>query len=99
MRTVLLATDDADGSVVARLKGETAFNWAFNDFPRQQFKKRGWMEFRSAREHTHPRTHAAAKSKHCACAVLCRRAHAARVFAAAARTPLATRDVRIPAAT
>ena len=46
VRTVLLATDDADGSVVERLQREKDFNWAFNDFPRKQFKKRGWMEFR-----------------------------------------------------
>jgi hypothetical protein len=43
VRTVLLATDDADGKVVGRLRDEKDFNWVFLDFPRSQFKKRGWM--------------------------------------------------------
>ena len=46
VRTVLLATDDADGKVTGRLPLEKGFNWAFLHYPRQQFKKRGWMEFR-----------------------------------------------------
>ncbi len=46
VRTVLLATDDADGKVTQRLASETGFNWAYLDYPRGQFKKRGWMEFR-----------------------------------------------------
>jgi len=46
VRTVLLATDDADGSLKRRLDDEKEFNWVYMDFPRKQFKKRGWMEFR-----------------------------------------------------
>ena len=46
VRTVLLATDDADGTVVGRLPQAKGFNWAFMSYPRAQFKKRGWMEFR-----------------------------------------------------
>jgi hypothetical protein len=46
VRTVLLATDDADGVVTGRLVTEKGFNWAYLDYPRKQFKKRGWMEFR-----------------------------------------------------
>ena len=46
VRTVLLATDDADGVVTARLPQEKGFNWAYLHYPRKQFKKRGWMEFR-----------------------------------------------------
>ena len=41
-----LATDDADGVVTARLPQEKGFNWAYLHYPRKQFKKRGWMEFR-----------------------------------------------------
>ena len=47
MVTVLLATDDADGAVIPGLRDERAFNWVYLDFPRAQFKKRGWMEFRA----------------------------------------------------
>ena len=32
--------------VVGRLPNEKEFNWAFLDYKRDQFKKRGWMEFR-----------------------------------------------------
>ena len=46
VRTVLLATDDAKGEVIERLGKETEFNWVYLDFPRGQFQKRGWMEFR-----------------------------------------------------
>ena len=46
VRTVLLATDDADGKVTGALAAEKEFNWAYLSYPRQQFKKRGWMEFR-----------------------------------------------------
>ena len=46
VRTVLLATDDAKGEVIERLGKETDFNWVYLDFPRGQFQKRGWMEFR-----------------------------------------------------
>ena len=46
VRTVFLATDDADGKVTGRLPDEKEFNWAFLSYPRAQFKKRGWMEFR-----------------------------------------------------
>ena len=47
VRTVLLMTDDATGKVIAQLRRETGFNWGYLDFPRQQFVKKGWMEFRS----------------------------------------------------
>lgn len=43
---VYLATDDADGKVTGRLAQEKGFNWVYLSYPRQQFKKRGWMEFR-----------------------------------------------------
>ena len=46
VKTVLLATDDADGVVTGRLPQEKGFNWVFLEYPRKQFKKRGWMEFR-----------------------------------------------------
>ena len=46
VRTVLLATDDADGVVTGRLAHEKDFNWVYLAYPRGQFKKRGWMEFR-----------------------------------------------------
>ena len=46
VRTVLLATDDADGHVTGALADDKEFNWAFLQYPRKQFKKRGWMEFR-----------------------------------------------------
>ena len=46
VRTVLLATDDADGVVTERLPSEKGFNWVYLHYPRKQFKKRGWMEFR-----------------------------------------------------
>jgi hypothetical protein len=49
VRTVVVATDDADGTVTRRLQAETDFNWAFLDFPRKQFKKKGWMELRKVR--------------------------------------------------
>ena len=47
MRTVLLATDDHSGSVVRGLAAERGFNWLYLDYPREQFRKRAWMEFRS----------------------------------------------------
>ncbi|EOD08229.1 hypothetical protein EMIHUDRAFT_453202 [Emiliania huxleyi CCMP1516] len=47
VRTVLLATDDHTGEVVRALQGERDFNWVYLDYPRQQFRKRAWMEFRS----------------------------------------------------
>jgi len=46
VRTVLLATDNADGKVLRALKDLTDFNWVYFDYPRAQFKKKGWMEFR-----------------------------------------------------
>ena len=45
--TVVLATDDADGSVIRGLRNEKDFNWVYLDFPREQFVKKGWMEFRA----------------------------------------------------
>jgi hypothetical protein len=47
MRTVLVATDDPTGEVVSALHKETEFNFVFLDYPREQFRKRAWMEFRS----------------------------------------------------
>ena len=44
---MVLMTDDATGQVIAQLRRETGFNWGYLDFPRQQFVKKGWMEFRS----------------------------------------------------
>ena len=32
--------------MTGRLPLEKDFNWAYLSYPRQQFKKRGWMEFR-----------------------------------------------------
>ena len=29
------------------LQGEAKFNWLYLDYPRAQFRKRAWMEFRS----------------------------------------------------
>lgn len=46
VRTVFLATDNADGAVVREMRAEKELNFVFLDFPRQQFVKRGWMEFR-----------------------------------------------------
>ena len=46
VRTVVVATDNPDGSVIDGLRKERDFNWVYLDFPRAQFKKRGWMEFR-----------------------------------------------------
>jgi len=46
MRTVLLATDNADGTVLKQLQAAKEFNWVYLDFPRAQFRKKGWMEFR-----------------------------------------------------
>lgn len=46
VRTVLIATDDADGSVLREMREEKELNFVFLDFPRAQFVKRGWMEFR-----------------------------------------------------
>ena len=55
VRTVFLATDDADGKVTGRLAEEKEFNWAYLHYPRSQFKKRGWMEFRKDLVRTRPR--------------------------------------------
>jgi len=46
VRTVLLATDDALGEVLRGLETDKEFNWVYLDYPRRQFKKNGWMEFR-----------------------------------------------------
>jgi hypothetical protein len=46
VRTVLVATDDADGSVLREMRADTELNFVVHDFPRAQFVKRGWMEFR-----------------------------------------------------
>ena len=47
VRTVLLATDDHTGAIVRSLQQEKGFNWIYLDYPRTQFRKRAWMEFRS----------------------------------------------------
>ena len=47
VRTVLLATDDHTGAVVRELARERGFNWLYLDYPREQYRKRAWMEFRS----------------------------------------------------
>ena len=47
VRTVLLATDDPSGEIVKALKAERRFNWLYLEYPREQFRKRAWMEFRS----------------------------------------------------
>ena len=47
VRTVLLATDDHTGELLRGLASDTQFNWVYLDYPRGQFKKRDWMEFRS----------------------------------------------------
>jgi len=46
VRTVLLATDDHDGTVMREVEAEKELNFVLLDFPRGQFQKRGWMEFR-----------------------------------------------------
>lgn len=47
VRTVLVATDDATGGVLNELPRERGFNWVWLDYPRAQFAKRGWIEFRA----------------------------------------------------
>jgi len=47
VRTVVLASDDHTGEVVRRLQKEVDYNWLYLDYPRDQFRKRAWMEFRS----------------------------------------------------
>ena len=47
VRTVLLSTDDPTGEVVRQARLEAGFNWLYLDYPRGQFRKRAWMEFRS----------------------------------------------------
>ena len=44
---MLLATDDHTGTIVRGLQREKGFNWLYLDYPRTQFRKRAWMEFRS----------------------------------------------------
>ena len=44
MRTVVLATDDHTGTVVKGLARETSLNWLYLEYPREQFRKRAWME-------------------------------------------------------
>ena len=46
-RTVLLSTDDHTGAVVRALMAEPRYNFLYLDYPRGQFRKRAWMEFRS----------------------------------------------------
>jgi len=60
VRTVLLMTDDSTGKVLQQLPKEQGFNWAYLDFPRQQFVKKGWMEFRSDLDENVPFSLAAA---------------------------------------
>jgi len=60
VRTVLLMTDDSTGKVLQQLPKEKGFNWAYLDFPRQQFVKKGWMEFRSDLDENVPFSLAAA---------------------------------------
>lgn len=47
VRTVVLASDDHTGRVVRSLAADKAFNWVYLDYPRDQFRKTAWMEFRS----------------------------------------------------
>ena len=47
VRTVLLATDDHTGRILRSISAEKRFNWIYLDYPRSQFKKKAWMEFRS----------------------------------------------------
>lgn len=47
VRTAVVVTDDHTGSIFQRLQHDTSFNWVYLDFPRAQFKKGPWMEFRS----------------------------------------------------
>ena len=60
VRTVLLMTDDSTGRVLEQLPREKGFNWAYLDFPRQQFVKKGWMEFRKDLDENVPFSLAAA---------------------------------------
>jgi hypothetical protein len=46
-RTVIVVTDDHSGSLLRGLQHDTDFNWVYLDYPRTQFKKGAWMEFRS----------------------------------------------------
>jgi len=47
VRTVLLATDDHTGRVLTALRRDTQLNFVYLDYPRGQFRKRAWMEFRA----------------------------------------------------
>ncbi|KAL1522345.1 hypothetical protein AB1Y20_017337 [Prymnesium parvum] len=47
VRTVILATDDHTGTIIRGLANELSFNWLYLEYPRSQFQKRAWMEFRS----------------------------------------------------
>ena len=47
VRTVMLATDDHTGRILRSIAAEKRFNWIYLDYPRSQFKKKAWMEFRS----------------------------------------------------
>ena len=57
VRTVLLATDDHTGTVVRAMREEKSFNWLYLDYPREQFRKRAWMEFRSDLDENAPCAH------------------------------------------
>ena len=46
--------------MLQQLPKEKGFNWAYLDFPRQQFVKKGWMEFRSDLDENVPFSLAAA---------------------------------------
>ena len=47
VRTVIVVTDDHTGAVTGALPRDRDFNWVYLDYPRGQFRKSAWMEFRS----------------------------------------------------